>query len=140
MGLFDLFFNHKCDHLLTFSRPQTTMNRQHIELFARKKKGLTFQVNCLLRRQSSIVKTHQQAIKHHNNPKYWDRQASANSGDPDQMLQNAGSDQVLHCLPLSQHYFIDTNRQLTLVLLNLDIPCFANIVDPDQSASEEEVN
>ena len=27
--------------------------------------------------------------------------------------------------------------QLTLVLLNPDIPCFANSVDPDQLASEE---
>ena len=26
---------------------------------------------------------------------------------------------------------------LTLVLLNLDIPCFPNSVDPDQLASEE---
>ena len=26
---------------------------------------------------------------------------------------------------------------LTLVLLNLDIPCFTNSVDPDQLASEE---
>ena len=32
-----------------------------------------------------------------------------------------------HTLPL----------QLTLVLLNPDIPCFANNVDPDQLASEE---
>ena len=29
------------------------------------------------------------------------------------------------------------NGQLTLVLLNPDIPCFANSVDPDQLASEE---
>ena len=38
---------------------------------------------------------------YHNNPKYWDRQAWANSVDPDQMLQNAASDQGLHCLPLN---------------------------------------
>ena len=29
---------------------------------------------------------------------------------------------------------------LTLVLLNPDITCFANSVDPDQLASEEEAN
>ena len=28
-------------------------------------------------------------------------------------------------------------KRLTLVLLNPDIPCFANSVDPDQLASEE---
>ena len=30
---------------------------------------------------------------------YWDRHARANSVDPDQMPQNAASDQGLHCLP-----------------------------------------
>ena len=40
-----------------------------------------------------------------NNPKYWDSQAWANSVDPDQMPQNAESDQGLHCLPLIQQYF-----------------------------------
>ena len=39
---------------------------------------------------------------YHNNPKYWDRRASANSVDPDQMPQNAASDQGLHCLSLIQ--------------------------------------
>ena len=29
-------------------------------------------------------------------PKYWDRQALANSVDPDQLPQNAASDQALH--------------------------------------------
>ena len=37
-----------------------------------------------------------------NNPKYWDRQAWANSVDQDLMPQN---DQGLQCLPLIQHYF-----------------------------------
>ena len=35
-----------------------------------------------------------------NNPKYWDRQAWANSVDPDQMPHSAASDQGLHFLPL----------------------------------------
>ena len=39
-----------------------------------------------------------------NNPKYRDRQAWANIVDPDQMPQNAASDQGLHYLPLIQHY------------------------------------
>ena len=37
-----------------------------------------------------------------NNPKYWDRQAFANSVDPDQMPQNAASDQGLVCLSYIQ--------------------------------------
>ena len=46
-----------------------------------------------------------------NNPKYWDRQVLANSVDPDQMPQNAASDQGLHNLPLIQQYFKYINRQ-----------------------------
>ena len=42
---------------------------------------------------------------YHNNPKHWDRQVCTNSVDPDQKLQNAASNQGLHCLPLVQHYF-----------------------------------
>ena len=38
---------------------------------------------------------------------YLDRQAWANSVDPDEMLQNAVSNQGLHCLPLTQQY-LDT--------------------------------
>ena len=38
----------------------------------------------------------------HNNPKYWARYVFANSVDPDQMLQNAASDQGLHCLSYIQ--------------------------------------
>ena len=49
-------------------------------------------------------------LKYHNNPKYWDRQAWANSVDPDQMPQNATSDQGLHWLPLIQHYFRNISR------------------------------
>ena len=37
-------------------------------------------------------------MDYHNNSKYWDRQIVANSTDQDQMLQNAASDQGLHCL------------------------------------------
>ena len=36
--------------------------------------------------------------------KYWDRQAWANSEDPDQNPQNAASDHGLHCLPLFQQF------------------------------------
>ena len=43
--------------------------------------------------------------EYHNNFKYRDRQARANSTDPDQMLQNAASDLGLHWLQLIQHYF-----------------------------------
>ena len=46
---------------------------------------------------------------YHNNLKYWDRQACANSVDPDQMPQNAASEQGLHCLPLIQQYFRHIN-------------------------------
>ena len=35
--------------------------------------------------------------RYRNNPKYWDRYAFANSVDPDQMLQNATSDQGTVC-------------------------------------------
>ena len=40
----------------------------------------------------------------HNYPifKYWDKQAWANSVDPDQTPQNKASDLGLHCLPLIQ--------------------------------------
>ena len=38
-------------------------------------------------------------------------------------------------VPVSGVY--NFSDSLTLVLLNLDIPCFANSVDPDQLASEE---
>ena len=41
-----------------------------------------------------------------NNPKHWDRQVSAKSVDPDQMLQCVASDQGLHCLPLIQYFFL----------------------------------
>ena len=33
--------------------------------------------------------------------------------------------------------FLWQSKPLTLVLLNPDVPCFANSVDPDQLASEE---
>ena len=40
-----------------------------------------------------------------DNPKYRERQAFAKSEDPDQTPQNVASDQGLHCLPYTQHYF-----------------------------------
>ena len=44
------------------------------------------------------------------NQQYLDRQACANSVDPDEMLQNAASHQVPLCLsPVQQ--FLDNNRQ-----------------------------
>ena len=51
------------------------------------------------------------------------------SVDPDPMLTSTVSD-----LGLYSGLFVWT---LTFVLLNQDIPCFANSVDPDQLASEE---
>ena len=47
---------------------------------------------------------------YHNNPKYWDRQASANSVDPDQMLHSVMSDQDLYCLMFIQQYHRDIKR------------------------------
>ena len=46
-----------------------------------------------------------------NNPKYWDRQAFANSVDPDKTMQSAASEQGLHCLPYIQQYFKHINRK-----------------------------
>ena len=48
--------------------------------------------------------------EYRNNPKDWDRQAFANSVDPDQMPQNAASDQGQHCLTYKQLYFRHNNR------------------------------
>ena len=48
---------------------------------------------------------------------YWDRQACANSVDPDQTPQNAASDLGLHCLPLIQQYF--RNIIVEWILLDL---------------------
>ena len=52
------------------------------------------------------VKHHGHADQQHNHiySMYWDRQARANSVDPDQMPQNVASDQSLHCLPLIQQF------------------------------------
>ena len=47
--------------------------------------------------------------EYQNNPKYWDRQAWANSADPDQMPQNVASDLGLHCLLLIPH-FLDQKK------------------------------
>ena len=44
-----------------------------------------------------------------NNHKYFDRQAWANSVDPDQTPQNAASDQGLRCLSLNQQ-FLETSK------------------------------
>ena len=47
---------------------------------------------------------------YHNIPKYLDRYAYTNSVDPDQMPQNAASDQGLPCLPYIQLYFRHIKR------------------------------
>ena len=47
--------------------------------------------------------------KYRNNPKYLNRQAFANSVDPDQMPQNVASDQDLHCLHTYSH-ILDISR------------------------------
>ena len=41
---------------------------------------------------------------YHINPKYWDRQAWADSVDPDQMLKNKASSQDLYCLQFIQQF------------------------------------
>ena len=46
----------------------------------------------------------------------------------------------LHCLDMNLLPRKSEFLHLTLVLLNLDMPCLANNVDPDQLASEEEAN
>ena len=46
----------------------------------------------------------------HNDPKYLERQAFANSVDLDQMPQKMVSDQGLHYLPYMQQYFRHINR------------------------------
>ena len=57
-----------------------------------------------------------------NDPKYWDRQVCANSDDPYQKLQNAASDQGLHCLPLIQQ-FIDKSISSKVDLFKLLDKC-----------------
>ena len=58
---------------------------------------MLFTGNCF---HHSLYAVFEVAVTYHNNPKYWDRQALANSMEPNQMLQNVVSDQSLHCLPL----------------------------------------
>ena len=54
-------------------------------------------------------------ITYRNNPEYWDRQDWLNRVDPDQMPQNAASDQGLHCLPLIQQFLhTSTDSKLDL--------------------------
>ena len=59
---------------------------------------------------------------YHIYPKYSDRHTWADREEPDQMLQNAASDQGLHCLPLShiQH----TNRYMWSTM-----DLFTNLLD-----------
>ena len=54
-----------------------------------------------------------------NNPKYLDRQTLANSVDPDQMLQNAPSDQGLHCLPHIQQFLYACLKNGTYYVMSL---------------------
>ena len=46
---------------------------------------------------------------------YLDRQAFANSVDPDQTPQNAASDQVQHCLLLSSNFVLDIRKAYTIM-------------------------
>ena len=64
----------------------------------------------ILNTKTNLKKTISTMNELRKKPKYWDRQAWANSVDPDQMPQNVASDQGLHCLPLIQHYFRQINR------------------------------
>ena len=52
---------------------------------------------------------------YHIFPKYWESLACTNIEDPDQMLQNAESDQDLHCLLLIQQ-FLDKSIESIMVL------------------------
>ena len=54
---------------------------------------------------------------YHNNPKYWDRQAFANSVDPD----HVASDKNLHCLPHIQQYFRHIKRQMNGLFQILEV-------------------
>ena len=49
----------------------------------------------------------QETLVYHIYANCYERQAWANSVDPDQMPQNVASDQGLHCLPFIQQ-FLDT--------------------------------
>ena len=60
--------------------------------------------------RSFCLNTKGTVIAFSNNPKYWERNTFANSVDPDQMPQNAASDQGLHCLSYIQQYFRYINR------------------------------
>ena len=53
-------------------------------------------------RWSSLVKAYLHNYDNYPIFKYWDKQAWANSVDPDQTPQNKASDLGLHCLPLIQ--------------------------------------
>ena len=63
-----------------------------------------------IKKKSLILITHRLATEldlfaqiYHIYTKYWDRQAEANSAEPEQMLQNMASYQSLHCLPFILH-------------------------------------
>ena len=47
-----------------------------------------------------------------NNPKYWDRQAGANSIDPDQMPRNVAADKRLPFWPVIQQVFRGIKRYI----------------------------
>ena len=55
-------------------------------------------------KRQKLTKIH---VKYHIYLMYSDKQAWANSVDPDEMPQNAASHQALHCLPFIQQ-FLDT--------------------------------
>ena len=77
-------------------------------------------LRCLLLCQMSITRSDDPAVKalityYHFYPKYLDGQARADSVNPDQMLQNAASDQGFHCLLLIQQ-FLDKSAGIKIDL------------------------
>ena len=76
---------------------------------------VTFWVFPLSRPMNSLTRDCSFLTKLRIFPKYLDRQAWANSVDPDQMLQNAASDQGLHCLPLIWHQQACSNYRTKIV-------------------------
>ena len=62
-----------------------------------------------------LLKLSEPSNIYQNNPKYWDRQAFANSVDPDQIPHNVVSDQVLHCYTYSKSLDTSTGSKMDYV-------------------------
>ena len=63
-----------------------------------------------------------------NNPKRWESQALANFVDSDQILQNAASDQGLHCLPVIQGPIVQSVISLTSLLRVISLTVLADSI------------